>query len=151
MKILMVCLGNICRSPMADGLLRTKVKEQKLDVVVDSAGTGDWHVGKAPDSRMRETAKKNKYSIDNLRARQFSVEDFDEFDHIYVMDKSNYNNVIKLARSEDDKQKVKLILNLLHPGKDLEVPDPYYGGDQGFQEVFEMLDEATNRILEEIK
>ena len=151
MKILMVCLGNICRSPMADGLLRTKVKEQKLDVVVDSAGTGDWHVGKAPDSRMRETAKKNKYSIDNLRARQFSVEDFDEFDHIYVMDKSNYNNVIKLARNEEDKQKVMLILNLLHPGRDLEVPDPYYGGDQGFQEVFEMLDEATNRILEEIK
>lgn len=151
MKILMVCLGNICRSPMADGLLRTKVKEHKLDVVVDSAGTGDWHVGKAPDSRMRETAKKNKYSIDNLRARQFSVEDFDEFDHIYVMDKSNYNNVIKLARNEEDKQKVMLILNLLHPGRDLEVPDPYYGGDQGFQEVFEMLDEATNRILEEIK
>lgn len=136
---------------MADGLLRAKVKEHKLDVVVDSAGTGDWHVGKAPDSRMRETAKKNKYSIDNLRARQFSVEDFDEFDHIYVMDKSNYNNVIKLARNEEDKQKVMLILNLLHPGRDLEVPDPYYGGDQGFQEVFEMLDEATNRILEEIK
>lgn len=136
---------------MADGLLRAKVKKNNLNVVVDSAGTGDWHVGKAPDQRMRETAKKNKYSIDNLRARQFSVEDFDEFDHIYVMDKSNYNNVIKLARNEEDKQKVMLILNLLHPGRDLEVPDPYYGGDQGFQEVFEMLDEATNRILEEIK
>lgn len=136
---------------MADGLLRAKVKKNNLNVVVDSAGTGDWHVGKAPDSRMRETAKTNNYSIDDLRARQFSVDDFDSFDHIYVMDKSNYDNVMELARNEEDKRKVKLILNLVYPEKDLEVPDPYFGGEEGFQEVFEMLDEATDLILEEIK
>jgi len=136
---------------MADGLLRAKVKKNNLNVVVDSAGTGDWHVGKAPDQRMRETAKKNNYSIDDLRARQFSVDDFDSFDHIYVMDKSNYDNVMELARNEEDKRKVKLILNLVYPEKDLEVPDPYFGGEEGFQEVFEMLDEATDLILEKIK
>lgn len=150
MKILMVCLGNICRSPMADGLLRKKVEDHNLDVIVDSAGTAAWHVGKAPDERMRATAKKNNFPIEELRARQFSVTDFDEFDRIYVMDKSNYSNVAKLARNEEDMQKVSLILNLSHPGKDLEVPDPYYGGDEGFQEVFEMLDEVTDIILKEL-
>lgn len=149
-KILMVCLGNICRSPMADGLMRKKVKDNNLNVVVDSAGTAAWHVGKAPDPRMRATGKEKNVPIDELRARQFVVSDFDEFDRIFVMDISNYDNVISLARNEEDKEKVELLLNLTHPGEDLEVPDPYYGGDEGFQHVFQLLDDATNVLLDEL-
>jgi protein-tyrosine phosphatase len=151
MKILMVCLGNICRSPMADGLLRKKVKDNGLSVFVDSAGTANYHVGAKPDERMRSTAKKFGIDLEELRARQFSVTDFDAFDLIYAMDKSNYSNILSLARNERDKQKVFLILNELHPGKDLEVPDPYYGGEMGFIEVYKMLDEATEIILNKIK
>ncbi len=147
----MVCLGNICRSPLADGLLRKKVAEAGLAVEVDSAGTSAHHVGDAPDSRMRATAKSFGTPIDDLRARQFVVEDFDRFDRIYVMDKSNRNNVLALARTQADADKVDLILNLSHPGKDLEVPDPYYGGDEGFIEVYELLDEATDVLMNELQ
>jgi len=150
MKILMVCLGNICRSPMADGLLRKKVAELDLDVIVDSAGTSGIHAGEMPDHRMRETAKSLGVNIDILRARQFRVSDFDEFDLIYAMDKANAANILALARTDADKQKVELILNLLEPGKDHEVPDPYYGGNQGFVDVFKMLDAATDKIIEKI-
>lgn len=151
MKILMVCLGNICRSPMADGLLRKKVKEKGLDVIVDSAGTSGFHAGEKPDNRMMATAKKFGVDLDELRARQFSVNDFDSFDLIYAMDQSNLKNILSLARDNEDKQKVKLILNESAPGSDAEVPDPYYGGEQGFTDVFNMLDEATDRIIEKIK
>lgn len=151
MKILMVCLGNICRSPMADGLLRKKVKENGLDIIVDSAGTGDWHVGNSPDERMRKTALENGVPIDELRARQFKATDFQEFDYIYVMDTSNYDNVQKLARSMEDMEKVDLLLNLSFPGEDLTVPDPYYGGEQGFQEVFDLLDNATDILIKQLK
>jgi len=151
MKVLMVCLGNICRSPMADGLMRKKVADHKLDVVVDSAGTGDWHVGHAPDARMIETAKRNGVPIDELRGRQFKVADFDAFDRIIVMDKSNFQNVAKLARNEKDTQKIEMFLNLTHPNKDLEVPDPYFGGDEGFQDVFDMLDAGTDVLLKELQ
>jgi protein-tyrosine phosphatase len=136
---------------MADGLLRKKVRENGLDVFVDSAGTANYHVGAQPDERMRSTAKKFGVSIDELRARQFTAQDFKEFDLIYAMDKSNYKNIVALAKNDADKQKVHLILNELHPGKDLEVPDPYYGGEQGFIDVFNMLDEATEIILNKIK
>lgn len=151
MKVLMVCLGNICRSPMADGLLRKKVADLHLDVIVDSAGTGDYHVGAPPDSRMRETAKKFGYPIDELRARQFQVSDFDVFDLIYAMDQSNASNIARLARNPEDKAKIKLILNELHPGQNHEVPDPYYGGEDGFKEVFDMLDKATDVIIANLK
>lgn len=147
MKILMVCLGNICRSPMADGLLRKKVKEEELNIVVDSAGTSGYHIGEAPDHRMRATAKKLGCPIDELRARQFSVEDFDAFDIIYAMDSSNYNNIIALARDENDAAKVSLILNELYPGENHAVPDPYFGGEQGFIDVFNMLDKATDEVV----
>lgn len=147
----MVCLGNICRSPMADGLLRKKVSDHNLAIEVDSAGTGDWHVGQAPDDRMRATAKSNGLSIDELRGRQFVQEDFDLFDRIYVMDQSNYENVIKLARNDEDITKVDLFLNLSHPGEDMEVPDPYFGGDEGFQHVFDLIDDATDRLINEFK
>ena len=147
----MVCLGNICRSPLADGLLKAKVENEGIDVFVDSAGTAGYNVGEAPDSRMRATARSFGISIDDLRARQFVEKDFNNFDLIYAMDSSNYNNIISLANSEEDKAKVKLILNETHPGMNLAVPDPYYGGDRGFIEVYELLDEATNMIINNLK
>lgn len=147
----MVCLGNICRSPMADGLLRHKVAREGLDVEVDSAGTSAFHIGNAPDSRMRATAKSFGVPIDHLRARQFKVDDFDRFDVIYAMDDSNKANILQLARNENDAQKVRLILNEIHPGENLSVPDPYYGGDQGFTDVYMMLDRATDKILKNLK
>lgn len=148
MKILMVCLGNICRSPLADGLMRKKIAELELKAEVDSAGTGDWHVGEAPDPRMIETAKSNGLDISTLKGRQFQSSDFDQFDRIYVMDRSNYQNVVKLAQSDDHKQKVELILNELTPGSNAEVPDPYFGGDAGFKHVFDLLDNATDQIIQ---
>lgn len=151
MKVLMVCLGNICRSPMADGLLRQKVQQEGLDVEVDSAGTSNYHIGDAPDSRMRATAIKLGCPIDDLRARQFTAADFDDFDLIYAMDASNLENILKLKRSTADEKKVKLILNELFPDENREVPDPYFGGEQGFIDVFNMLDKATDSILNKIK
>lgn len=151
MKVLMVCLGNICRSPMADGLLRKKVKDEGLKIEVDSAGTSDYHIGEAPDHRMRATAKKLGCSIDELRARQFSVQDFDQFDLIYAMDTSNYNNILALSRNENDTAKVHLILNELYPGENRAVPDPYFGGEQGFIDVFNMLDEVTDVVINKLK
>jgi protein-tyrosine phosphatase len=151
MKVLMVCLGNICRSPMADGLLRKKVNELGLSVSVDSAGTAGYHSGEKPDPRMRATAKKLGVNIDDLRARQFVVKDFDDFDLIYAMDASNYNNILSLARNDSDRSKVELILNELEPGKNLQVPDPYYGGEQGFIDVFNLLDAATDKIIQKLK
>lgn len=147
----MVCLGNICRSPLADGLMRKKVVDHDLPVEVDSAGTGDWHVGEAPDPRMRETAQSKGLSIDELRGRQFNVEDFDRFDRIFVMDLSNRENVLKLARNDEDAAKVDLLLNLSHPGEDMEVPDPYFGGDEGFQHVYQLVDDATDQLVNELK
>ncbi|WP_070138477.1 low molecular weight protein-tyrosine-phosphatase [Crocinitomix algicola] len=147
MKVLMVCLGNICRSPIAEGILRAKVAEQHLDIRTDSAGTAAYHVGNPPDSRMILTAKKNGYDISDLRARQFTVEDFDQFDLIFAMDQSNYNNILKLARNSNDEEKVRLMLNETAPGANSEVPDPYYGGDQGFQHVIDLLEEAIESFL----
>ena len=146
----MVCLGNICRSPLADGILRNKIREFGLEIEVDSAGTSSYHIGNPPDSRMSETAKKFGISIEGLTARQFVVSDFDQFDLIYAMDMSNYNNIVSLARNDKDISKVKLILNESHPGQNLNVPDPYYGGDQGFIDVFKLLDKATDVIMKNI-
>jgi len=136
---------------MADGLLRQKVKIVGLDVFVDSAGTSNYHVGQQPDERMMETAKRFSCPIDALRARQFDVSDFDSFDLIYAMDSSNFNNMLKLARSKEDEAKVKLILNEIYPGENKAVPDPYFGGEQGFVDVYNMLDKATDVIIDKLK
>ncbi len=148
----MVCLGNICRSPLADGLLRHKVQRDGISATVDSAGTANYHTGGPPDERMTATALQNGIDISMLRARQFGVSDFDSFDLIYVMDKSNYHNVTRLARGEEDVQKVKLILDELgHSNTIQEVPDPYYGGQAGFDHVFDLLDRATDVIIEKLE
>lgn len=147
----MVCLGNICRSPMADGLLRRKVKEQNLNVLVDSAGTANYHIGSPPDHRMIETAKSRGTDIHNLTARQFSQKDFQDFDLIYVMDESNLSNVIKLTTNSTEQQKVKLILEELYPNESKRVPDPYYGSMKDFMDVYNLLDKVTDVIIEKIK
>jgi len=148
-KVLMVCLGNICRSPLAEGILRSKINPER--VFVDSAGTGAWHSGELPDKRSIAIARKNGIDLTDQRARLFLVEDFDRFDHIYVMDQSNYKNVCRLAPNEEAMGKVQLILNESHPDQNREVPDPYYGGDSGFDHVFQMLDEACNIIKQKIE
>lgn len=147
MRVLMVCLGNICRSPMAEGWLSHKSNMQQLDIEVDSAGTANYHIGSQADERMRKYAKKAGVSIDHLRARQFQVSDFDSFDRIFVMDKSNYKNVLALARTNADKEKVSLYLNELYPTQDLEVPDPYYDGEQEFNDVIALLEKATDAFI----
>jgi len=148
MKILMVCLGNICRSPIAEGILRHKLRAMNLkDVETDSAGTIGMHAGEAPDLRMQKMALKNGIDISDLRARQFVQKDFDEFDLIFAMDRTNLKNILTLARNENDKNKVKLILNESSPGEDREVPDPYFGDEAGFQHVFELLDETTDQLI----
>lgn len=146
-KILMVCLGNICRSPLAEGILKSKLSN---DFMVDSAGTANYHTGSAPDKRSIAVARKYGLDISNLSGRQFDIKDFDTFDMIYVMDASNFQNVVKLARNDEDIAKVKLILNEIHPNKNYEVPDPYYGGDHGFENVYQMLDEACNNIVKKL-
>lgn len=145
MKVLMVCLGNICRSPLAHGLLREKAKN--LGWEVDSAGTAAYHAGDAPDPRTILIAKKNGLNIKDLVARKFDESDFDHYDKIYAMDQSNYRNILALARNEEDKSKVEMILNELNPGADDEVPDPYYGGEHGFVHMYNLLDEATDQII----
>lgn len=147
-KVLMVCLGNICRSPLAEGILVSKVKSD--EIFVDSAGTAAYHVGKLPDQRSIEVAGKYGIDITNQRARKFTVKDFDTFDYIYAMDESNYQNILMLARINDDKSKVQLILNETHPTKNLAVPDPYYGGNQGFENVYTMLEQACEIIANKL-
>lgn len=146
-RILMVCLGNICRSPMAEGLLRHHVQRGQLDVEVDSAGTANYHVGEEPDHRAIRCMKENGIDISRLRARQFSVRDFDDFDRIYVMDHSNYQNVMSLAKNDSHKAKVKLLLNEIDELSNAPVPDPWFGDMSDFDAVFNMLDEAAQNIV----
>lgn len=149
-KILFVCLGNICRSPMAEGIFRDKAETLGLTIEFDSCGTGSWHVGESPDKRAQSCMVDMGSDISDLRARQFSVEDFKRFDRIYVMDESNLNDVLALAETDEDRGKVEMVLNSIYPGKDASVPDPYFGGDRGFVQVFDMLSASAEKILGEI-
>ncbi|MFP4471036.1 MAG: low molecular weight protein-tyrosine-phosphatase [Bacteroidales bacterium] len=130
MNILMVCLGNICRSPLAEGILKHKLQSQGIKATVHSAGTSD---------------------ITTHRARQFDKEDFDRYDLIYAMDQSNYDKIIRLARNEADVKKVELYLNLSSPGSNSEVPDPYWSGKDGFEHVYQLLDHAGEKLIEKIQ
>lgn len=144
----MVCLGNICRSPLAQGLLASKLP--KNDFFVDSAGTGNWHVGKQPDERSIAVAERNNLDISLQKGRLFLPSDLETFDYIYVMDNSNYNDVIAMTTNEDQKSKVQLILNELFPGENVDVPDPYYGLQNGFDTVYKMLDETCEVIAKKL-
>lgn len=151
MKVLMVCLGNICRSPLAQGILEKKVKENKLNVTVDSAATSNYHVGDLPDPRSISKAAEYGIDITQQRGRQIQVEDFEQFDRIFAMDTSNYNNILAVATNDQQAEKVKMILNLSQPNSNMSVPDPYYGGDDGFENVYRLLDAACDVLIEQLK
>ena len=144
----MVCLGNICRSPLAEGILKFKVNSN--NIFVDSAGTASYHTGHLPDKRSIEVARKYGIDITNQRARKFQINDFDTFDEIFVLDESNYHNVIMKARNQEDELKVKMILNEVNSDSNNSVSDPYYGGDDGFENVFKILDEACEIIAKRL-
>jgi protein-tyrosine phosphatase len=136
---------------MAQGILEQKVKEKGLAVEVDSAGTSDYHIDEAPDHRAIAKSKEYGIDISQYKGRQLIAEDFDEFDRILVMDTSNYNNAIALVNDEDKKAKVQMILNLSHPGSNMSVPDPYFGGDEGFENVYQLLDHACDQLVKELE
>lgn len=146
-KVLMVCLGNICRSPLAEGILKSKLDRENFHV--DSAGTASYHIGKGPDNRSISIAKRFGIDISQQRCRQFTYKDFSEFDFIFAMDNNNYEHIIALAKSENQKAKVNLLLNNKNSGNK-EVPDPYYGGEDGFEEIFHLIDSACHIIAADL-
>lgn len=143
MKILMVCLGNICRSPLAEGIMQYLSDKDNLGWQIDSAGTGNWHVGEGPDMRSTREAHKRGVAIGHQVCRQFRKSDFEDFDHIYVMDKSNLADVLALAPNKQAADKVKLLLG------DKEVPDPYYD-DTRFAPVFDLIEAGCKKIVKEL-
>ncbi|MCB0608231.1 MAG: low molecular weight phosphotyrosine protein phosphatase [Lewinella sp.] len=149
MKILMVCLGNICRSPLAEGILDHKARQQGLSWRVDSAGTGSWHIGQGPDPRSVATAKAHGIDITGQRARQLKRVDLEKFDLVLAMDGQNYRDILSLSEDEDDRNKVHMIMEFAYPGKRESVPDPYWD-DNGFERVFEMLDSACDAIVNKL-
>jgi len=148
-RILMVCLGNICRSPLAEGLLQSKLNFTKFKV--DSAGTYGGHAGSQPDKRSIAVAHKNGLDISPQRSRKFVIEDFNHFDMIYAMDDSNFKDLMSLAKTSEHQSKIRKILDEAFPGQSLEVPDPYHGGQQGFETVYKMLDKATSVIATKLQ
>jgi protein-tyrosine phosphatase len=155
MRILLVCLGNICRSPTAEGVLRRLVRDEGLAdrIEVDSAGTGDWHVGDPPDRRSTEAARRRGIELDGA-ARQFAPGDFDRFDLIVAMDASNRRELLRLAPDDEARAKVRLLREFDPASRDdgdLDVPDPYFGGEQGFERVLDLVDAAARGLLEELR
>jgi protein-tyrosine phosphatase len=153
LRLCFVCLGNICRSPTAEGIMRTLVRQEGLDghIEVESAGTGTWHLGELADSRARQTAKARGVTLDR-RAQQFTRESFDRFDYVLVMDEDIQRTIRKLSSSADDQQKVH-VLRAFDPAspKGARVPDPYYGGPDGFEEVFDICDAACRGLLSHLR
>ena len=135
---------------MAQGIMEDKVRKAGLTAHVDSAGTASYHVGEPPDHRAISKTNQRDIDISHYRGRQFDVRDFDDFDLIFAMDDYNLRDILELAHSEEDRKKVDLILNKVYPGSNMSVPDPYYGGDSGFENVFNLLDQACEKILEDV-
>jgi protein-tyrosine phosphatase len=151
MKVLFVCLGNICRSPLAKGILRHKARKNTLEIEVDSAGFEAYHVGEGADPRSLQIAAKHGIDISDHVARRFKISDFDQYDRIFVMDNNNYEDVMSVSRNEADQARVDFIMNLSRPGQNMSVPDPYYGGKDGFENVYRMLDQACEALIEEMR
>lgn len=147
-RILTVCLGNICRSPLAEAIVREHLENAGLSVTVDSAGTGNWHVGEAPDLRAIRAAQENNTPIDHLRARQFKRSDFQNFDLILAMDRTNYSDVLAMASTAEERAKVHLFLEFAGVDNPLDVPDPYYGTQNDFYAVYDLLDAATAQAMQ---
>ena len=151
-KVLFVCLGNICRSPTAHGVFVEKVNQAGLgeQILVDSAGTGDWHLGHAPDKRASAAAKSRDYDLSSLRARLVTSEDFGRFDYVLAMDNSNFSD-LQVMRPDNYSGQLALFLNYTHSYVETEVPDPYYGEGDGFNLVLDMVEAASDGLLTEIK
>jgi protein-tyrosine phosphatase len=147
MKILMVCLGNICRSPLAEGILQDKAGKAGLQWSIESAGTNDYHIGEAPHPLSQKVAKQHGIDICNQRKRRFVAEDFNRFDKIYAMSADVIDEMRSIARNKFDEKKVDLLLNELFPGQNVDVPDPWYGPEQGFHEAYKMIDDACEAII----
>ncbi len=150
MRILFVCTGNICRSPLAEGILRDKLDKLGINARIDSAGFEAFHIGDAPDERAILTASKRRIDITGHRARLFTPDDFDQFDRIYVMDSYHYYNIGKMSRSDEDMKKVDYLMNVVHPGKNIPVQDPWYDGMSAFEKVYLQLDAALEILTEQI-
>lgn len=150
MKILFVCMGNICRSPLAEGILKHKLKEKKLKAKVESAGLESFYINESPDERAVMIAKKHGIDISGFRCRLFKEKDFDKFDTIYVMEMSNHRDLSFFARNEKDMEKVKFLMSEVY-GKNKKVPDPYMGDMDGFEKTFSALEKACDKIIETIE
>jgi len=148
MKILMVCLGNICRSPLAEGILQHKADMAGLKWKVDSAGTANYHVGEPPHKLSQKVARMNGLNISQQCCRQFKKDDMLAFDKIYVMDSENYIDVRRISGELWDEEKTDLLLNELYPGKNMGVPDPWYGNEDGYHKVFKLISDACDMIIE---
>ncbi len=151
MRVLMVCLGNICRSPMAEGVLRHLASNRGIDLEIDSCGTAGYHIGSPPDRRAVSNMFDHGIDISDLRARQFTKADFSNFDFIVAMDTNNFDDIVALSNSDAQASKVKLMLNYSSPYENQAVPDPYYGGDEGFEEVYDLLLESCNAFLDQLE
>lgn len=147
MKVLMVCLGNICRSPLAEGILKEKLKKAGLDWTVDSAGTNSYHIGQAPHLLSQKVAMLNGIDISNQIARKFVKADLDHYDKIYAMASDVQIEIQDICGNDYDSSKVELFLNSLYPGAKKDVPDPWYGTEPGYHEVYKLIDEACNAIV----
>jgi protein-tyrosine phosphatase len=147
MKILMVCLGNICRSPLAEGILQQKAWQAGLQWSVESAGTNGYHTGEAPHPLSQKVARLNGVDISKQRSRKFKAEDFEHYDKIYAMADDVLNEMRRIARKNFNEKKADLLLNELYPGKNIDVPDPWYGPEPGYHEVFKLIEEACDAIV----
>ncbi|MET0394793.1 MAG: low molecular weight protein-tyrosine-phosphatase [Chitinophagaceae bacterium] len=148
MKILMVCLGNICRSPLAEGILKHKAAQAGLDWTIESAGTNGYHTGEAPHPLSQKVARLNGIDICAQRARRFSAADFGHYDKIYALAEDVLDEMRRMAGSRFDAQKADLLMNELYPGQNRDVPDPWYGPEPGYHEVYQLIDQACDRIIE---
>jgi protein-tyrosine phosphatase len=150
MKILFVCLGNICRSPLAEGILKKKLEDKNIEAVIESAGFESFNINEPPDKRAIKVAKKNGIDISQSKSRLFTSDDFENFDRIYIMESANSRDIKYFARNDEDLKKVKYLMSVVH-GKNEAVPDPYLGDEKGFEKTFEMLDQACTKIVEKIE
>ncbi|MEI9946183.1 MAG: low molecular weight protein-tyrosine-phosphatase [Chitinophagaceae bacterium] len=148
MKILMVCLGNICRSPLAEGILQQKAFDAGLNWSIESAGTNGYHNGEAPHHLSQKVAKLNGIDISKQRSRRFTTEDIEVYDKIYALAEDVLYDIRRIAKNKFDPSKIDLLMNELHPGKNHDVPDPWYGPEPGYHDVYKMIDEVCDRIIE---
>jgi len=150
-KILMVCLGNICRSPMAEGIVQDAFRRHNIAVEVHSAGTAGYHIGESADLRAQAELRKHQIDISNERAQQFIPEFFQTYDFIFTMDRNNFSDVYYLAETEEERAKVDMLMNVVYAGENIPIPDPYYGGSSGFSQVYSMISEAAEALVQNYK